>query len=198
MTNFGILYVYIENMDDVYKIRQQKYLVQHWWPKFVDKWNNEKFRQNMCYMKKINEILYSVENDQDIEGVYKKRVKLYMTHPPKNKVNEYVDMYMDEYVDDIELQIAMMESMKLDVDVDVDMDVDVEPITACIDLRIYGQFPDQPIIINSVTYYLDIDQQEQVKKCWNMVNPQNSTGVIFKNNVEYNIGLYHDTQKNVV
>lgn len=55
----------------------------------------------------------------------------------------------------------------------------------CLDLRIYGPDPYQPIIIFDTHYYLNNEQIKEIKKIWNKINPATNAGIIYKQNLEF-------------
>jgi hypothetical protein len=52
-------------------------------------------------------------------------------------------------------------------------------IHVIIDLSIYGQELDMPIIVNKETYYLDKLQKDRIKKIWSKINPNTESGKKF-------------------
>jgi hypothetical protein len=55
----------------------------------------------------------------------------------------------------------------------------------CIDLRVYGPDPYQPIYVNDIAYYLDAEQVKKVKDDWNKINPETAAGEQFHQKMEF-------------
>jgi hypothetical protein len=61
--------------------------------------------------------------------------------------------------------------------------------TVMIDLSIYGQQPELPIVIDDNVYYLSIMQKKNVLRLWNKVNPMNELGKKFQVMLEFSAAM---------
>lgn len=73
--------------------------------------------------------------------------------------------------------------------------IDEDGFYICLDLRYYGPNPDQPIYYNDLPYYLSLNQMEKVKKLWNKIDPNTTTGTKYQQDQEYFKCLYQDNNK---
>ena len=65
----------------------------------------------------------------------------------------------------------------------------------CLDLRIYGPQPNKEICILDDTYYLSKEQIDKLKKLWYKIDPESSSGIINKQNRDYNKAVYDQMVK---
>jgi hypothetical protein len=94
----------------------------------------------------------------------------------------YEDVDVDEsYIEENIMNQIIMESLNT-----------VSSFYLCIDLRVYGPNPKQPIFYNDVEYYLTNSQIERINKLWKRVDPETTTGIKFMQDLEYYKSLGHD------
>lgn len=166
--------------DQVKQYRELQYLKRKWFPEFVEYMktvNNAEITALKSFTKKIKEEYLFEAHYNNIPGRFRKRLILHKT-TPTNSFSEY------QFDDDIEMQIAMMESMQIDEN--------CESVPVCIDLRIYGNNPDQPVNVNGINYYLDLEQQRIVINEWKKVDPESNAGINFVSNLEYHFSKQYD------
>ena len=85
-------------------------------------------------------------------------------------------------IDDIELMQAIEQSL-------MNSDDKVE-ICVCLDLRIFGPNPEEPIYVNDVPYYLNENQINEIEMLWKKINDHQ-----FKQLLEYHKTMAIDMKK---
>lgn len=66
----------------------------------------------------------------------------------------------------------------------------------CIDLRVYGPNPNKEIYVFDTPYYFDNEQIKRIKQEWYRVNPNNSSGIKLKQDINFFKNMAHDINKN--
>jgi hypothetical protein len=89
----------------------------------------------------------------------------------------YVDFdNVDENID-LELEQALILSMNTVSE--------TSPVAACIDLRVYGPNPQQPIFVGQIEYYLNSEQINEVINSWAKIDESGSQGFRHNQMMEY-------------
>ena len=65
----------------------------------------------------------------------------------------------------------------------------------CIDLRMYGDDPSQPVYVGDTPYYFNFDQMNKIKEKWSSINPETSIGIRKHQDIEYVKAMYNDIYK---
>lgn len=92
-----------------------------------------------------------------------------------------------------ELEAAIQLSMQKHDEKD-NISNDEESFFACIDLRVFGPEPYQPLYVDGIEYHLNNDQINKVKKVWHMINPDTDNGLKYSQDLAYQMSLAKDTQ----
>lgn len=164
----------------------------------------------------------NLSNEQlsEIPGIYRMRIKMNSSNlkkPEQKKKEQSYDNIIqydsDNYdnvlnfsnlgAEEIELEIAIRESLQ-NITFDNEEDIFLQQIIQdsminendyfwiCIDLRMYGPDPSQPIFVGDILYYFDFDQMNKIRQKWNIVNPESVAGIRKHQDIEYVHAMYKD------
>lgn len=130
-----------------------------------------------------------IVNDIEVDSAIRESLKDYDQDFEK-QMSEAIEQSIINHADDdfdyeeMQLNKILMESFKEKIGND--------HFYICLDLRIHGRNPEEPIYVEGIPYYLDHKQKVDITKAWNKVNPDTSSGIIFQQKINYIKSLSND------
>lgn len=133
----------------------------------------------------IRFIVDDIGKDDEINKIIRMIDEYEIQQELQNSLEEYHQM------EEKQLKNTILESLK---QYDQNKENEDGFFYVCIDLRIYGPNPYQPIYIIDIPYYLNNQQIEYVQKIWRKIDPNTPTGIRFHQNLEFQKSLIKDNK----
>ncbi len=145
--------------------------------------------KNMYFPEPIN---ISSDELEFIPGIYRMRLKVGETNLIKpviesvNKATDYANSDIQNIINqsrreyEEKYQKELNNALKISINNDTNNTFNI-----CIDLRIYGPDPQQPVYIADVPYYFSLEQINKIKKAWVFVNPSTALGIRTKTKLDF-------------
>ena len=183
-------------MEQINKIRLEKqieYRRKTWLPQFFDKYKKYFQKEYQAGVKIVRFIkknyLHDVVNKDEListPGIFRYRVLLNNSLKLKDFDEDLLSFDSNSPFDYEEyiLNQAIIKSL-------YDSSPN-NPFYICLDLRLYGNNPKDPIVYNGNTYFLSNDQCNKIKKLWKKVNPATSSGVLVQQKLDFIKSLTKD------
>jgi len=149
----------------------------------------KKILDNNYYEMATGVTFSGLVNDIEVDSAIRASLKDYDQDYEK-QLSEAINQSISNHVDDefdyeeIQLNKILIESFKNKINDD--------HFYICLDLRIHGPTPEEPIYVEGIPYYLNNEQKMDIIKAWNKVNPDTSSGIIFQQKLNYIKSLSND------